>query len=353
MTIAFQLTDFNKNSIYKDFNYHCVCAMANKYPEINFLLITNYPITPDQNLPMNCSLEIFKPIAKSSIFEKIFFRKKRNEFLKKINPAYFFINFSEFDDKFLSNKIVFCDDIKAIKKKIIFEQADIIIVPNHYFKNFFASRISNIEHKIKIIPNGFSQNNQSISYEEKEKIKIDCSEGMDYFILESRNIPISKITTALKSFSIFKNWQKSDMKMVLFINQHQQKEIERLIENYKFKNAVIIKTNISFSDKMIGGAYAAILLNDLPAVTDFVEKCIDWKTPFILPKADYLEALFENTPLYYDLNEKDLSKQLINIYKDEGIRNEQLVNIKNWADSRQWDKIAEKVSNLIFDSSKG
>ncbi len=115
--------------------------------------------------------------------------------------------------------------------------------------------------KIKIIYKGVNENFREISYEEKEKVKSQYTEGNEYFIYSGEIGSNNNLLNLLKAFSAFKKRQKSSMQLLIAGKPGwKSKEFFESLSLFMYKNEVKILKDPSMEEriKVTAAAYAMV-----------------------------------------------------------------------------------------------
>ncbi len=324
-------------------------VLANTYCNNIFLLLkkiaadqfheiieTSNFILSEKSLPENLFLFILIEKEKPSLL-KLFDDIRFSLMVKKIK-AELIINLSAISFKTLKvQQLLVLQDTFHLKKpeqKIIKKnfQSIFILTKTNNEKNFIQKKFSFDEKKIKLIYPSVTDIFQPISFSQRSLIQQKYAEGKEFFSVYLSNGE-ENLISILKSFSIFKKWQQSKMKLLiidLFKNSNQ--DFIKRLEQYKYRKDVQI---ISVSDKkdhalLLASSYALLHFpknnNDiiLPA------KSLQCGIPVICRNNENMQEICGDGALY---SENDLpetiGKQMNILYKDEIFRNKMIVEISN------------------------
>jgi len=147
---------------------------------------------------------------------------------------------------------VFFDDVKTKKKfsSKTLQKLNGIFVLSESEKAFLLYHYKLDLEKIETIYGGHSKLFASIPDEPKKSIKEKYTNGKEYFIYRGAIEKDRNIIQLLKAFSIFKKRQKSSMKLLLMGKLlWQNKEFDKLIGNYKYREDVVIVADASLVDE--------------------------------------------------------------------------------------------------------
>jgi glycosyltransferase involved in cell wall biosynthesis len=87
---------------------------------------------------------------------------------------------------------------------------------------------------------------QPITHEQKQQAKDGYADGREYFLFTGGNNPKNNLVGLLKAFSLFKKWQKSNMKLLIAGPITPQKgDVLDKLDSYKYKDDVVILKGIN------------------------------------------------------------------------------------------------------------
>ena len=82
-----------------------------------------------------------------------------------------------------------------------------------------------------------------------------------------------------------------------------------------------MERHINFAAKISNAAYASLFMKEHTRINKNMLISQQVACPIILPKSDYFSSFFKESAIYVEPNEKDISKAMILVYKDENYRN--------------------------------
>jgi glycosyltransferase involved in cell wall biosynthesis len=152
------------------------------------------------------------------------------------------------------------------------------------------------------------------------------TDGHDYFIYVGAVASHSNIIELLKAFSIFKNWQRSSLKLVLVDTENIEDEaLQKSMQLYKYKSDVIILKNMEQSviKDLSSSAYAGIFpmagAQYFPAIIHVMQQGV----PVVVPERKDLKINLKDAVLFAATNHfNDIAAQMIEMYKNEKMRSE-------------------------------
>ncbi len=148
--------------------------------------------------------------------------------------------------------------------------------------------------------------------------------GKEYFFYSGSIDPEGQWERVLQAFSQFKKWQQSGLQLVLggIIEEGYQNIFSEKLNAYKYRQDVITPNNAVENKKLIAAAFAV-----LSAAASFDERmdvinAFVSRVPVIAHDAAISRDLCGESALYANFKDaRNLSQQLISIYKNEGIFN--------------------------------
>jgi len=233
-------------------------------------------------------------------------------------------------------------------------KSDYIIASNEYVKKTIDDKFPLLKNKSTIIQHGTDNKFQHLDYLQKESIKSSYSYGVDYFLLHAIGETNDKILMTLRAFSVFKKWQKSNMKLLIILNEKQETVLSKNLSNYKFKDDVKLIVNAPESDliSIAATSYSSIFIDDKLLVQKNMLDALTMNIPIILPDHEFFHSSFSNAALYGVESEKSLSKNMILLYKDENQRDQLIESGKLLAKRLDWNNVVSKLWSTIIESTE-
>ena len=239
---------------------------------------------------------------------------------------------------------------KLYQKKFL-QKAKHIVTVSEFSKQDIINNFKIPAEKISVVPNGIRNNFKPLSYEQKDNIKNEYTLGNEYFLAVGGIHPRKNILQLLKSFSQFKKWQQSNMKLVIAGRLAWQSEIfiEKL-KSYKYRNDVVLTGYINDNTlaDLMGSAYALVYPSLFEGFGVPIIEAMQSGTPVITSNTSSMPEVGGDAVLYANPNDvDDLAKQMMLIYKDENLRSNLIE--KGLIRSKQfsWDASAEQLWKKI------
>lgn len=214
----------------------------------------------------------------------------------------------------------------------------------------------NIPSEIITAAKGFVSNAfKPVDWEEHELTKDKFAQGCEYFLFTGGFDPANNIINVLKAFSIFKKWQKTNLKLLIIGNQNgkYEKEIEKL-ETYKYRNEVFLLSDLSLRDetKIYGSAYALVSPTPQEKYQWNIVKALSCEVPIIASDNAGTKEMAGEAALYVEPgNPQQIADEMKRIFKDEQLRSKLIatgrtININNVDEVADlfWQTILKSVS---------
>jgi glycosyltransferase involved in cell wall biosynthesis len=195
---------------------------------------------------------------------------------------------------------------------------------------------------------------QPVEWSNKEMIKEAYADGYEYFLLITEYAE-ENIIQSLKAFSIFKKWQKSNMKLLLLHTRSTKETFVDQLKTFKYKDDVKVLNRLPVDEvaKVVGGAYAVLF----PCTTEVfpapVLQAMQCETPVITFGSGSVAEVGAEAVVYADpKTPADMADQMKRIYKDELLRDNLIAEGKTRAalyslektSSVMWQAIQKAVS---------
>ena len=242
---------------------------------------------------------------------------KNNTDYLNVKKTTYYIHFGKINKKIKFNKNIFIVDYIPPKKPLyklyawciwkkfntLVNNADYIFVTKKKVQIAFTYLYENKKNNAYYFLMQFEKKTNEL-WVNKEIIKNQYTDGFPFFITNFI-LNENEFKHILKSFSIFKKWQLSNMKLVVFIPISIISKINAVLNGYKFKNEVIILSDEDVFLKLLPHSFCLICVKN-----DTIYDCI----------IDI--AIFNKIPIIYADNNEELSKNMLLMYKEETLTNQ-------------------------------
>lgn len=209
--------------------------------------------------------------------------------------------------------------------------------------------------KLSVLAAAIHESYQPLSWDEREAVKKEYTDGVEYFIVTAALHPRNNITPLLKAFSAFKRRQRSNMKLVLAGSATEAgQEIAGSLRTYKFRQDVIWLQDADQPTlaKLTAAAYAMVYPGRTDGVALPVYAAIRCKVPVIAIDGPAAREAGKDAVLYTDpQNLEDLADKLGLLYKDEQLRTRLLNTMEAIPLPGSWDHSAALLFDQLISTS--
>ncbi len=347
MVIAFQITNTTS-----DFNYNCFLKLALKHPTHQFFMLHQKQHVIKKDLPENVKSVKLKYAHNTGIYHSVLNQIQLRAYLKKYKVDYYFSsNEATIAIKNIT-KIAFLHHSKAIKQKQKFKKsnhADFLITTNDIVYEQLLHTIPELKNQIYLISHGVEKM-EPLSIEDSIKIKQLHTAEKDFFISIQKGCSVAQLLVILKAFSVFKKWQQSNFKLVIYTDEKLANKSKKLLSNYKYRNDVLMIHKADIFESLLGAAYAVVFGGNDINFMEMYQLAYKYKIPMILPEIAHYNSIAKNAAVYADVSEKSIAEKLILLYKDETFRNTIIEEMTKHSATHQWEEISEKVWDSIINN---
>ncbi len=219
-----------------------------------------------------------------------------------------------------------------------------IITVSNYSKQSIEQSYPFTKNRVKVIPGAARKVFKPISWEEKEQIKEAYTDGFEYFICVGGISPRKNLINVLKAFSLFKKWNKSNMKLVFAgrLAWNYQEFLEKL-KSYKYKEDVVLTGYLSddILQKLTAGAYASVYMSTYEGFGLPIVEAMQAGVPVIAGNNTSMPEVGDDAALYADsLDPIKIAEQMQLLYKDEKLRETIINKGLQRAEKYNWDLTA-------------
>jgi len=342
--------------------------IAKKFPEHEFIFIFDRTVDKQFVFEKNVITIVTGPPARHPLLWKFWYDVKIPAILRKCKADIFvscdglcslntkvpqcvvvhdlsFLHFPSFNKKshtlfYKKYTAKFLNKAATIATVSEFSKRDII-------KNYKidASKIDVVYSATKEI---FYPNNE----EEKKKTKDKYAEGKDYFVYIGAIHPRKNLLNLLKAFSIFKNRQQSNLKLVLA--GRLAWKYESFLENlktYKYRNDVVMTGYLEEEElvNVVSSAYGLVYPSLLEGFGVPVLEAMRSEVPVITSLNSSMQEIAGDAALYADpKNYQDIADKMMLLYKDEDLRKELVQKGKKIVTQYSWNRTADLLWQTIL-----
>lgn len=185
-----------------------------------------------------------------------------------------------------------------------------------------------VAEKLVLLPPGMDTSYRPVEWEEREQIKKEFSDGVEYFVAVGSMHPRNNILPLLKAFSALKRRLRSNMKLVLAgAPTNAGAEIIENMATYKFRNDVIWLKDADQEtlSRIVAGAYTLVYTSRFEGLALPVYAALRSEVPVVAIEGAAARAAGAEGVLYTDPDSlDDLAEKMSVLYKDEVLRSRML-----------------------------
>lgn len=235
---------------------------------------------------------------------------------------------------------------KSLKK------ANAIITPSYFTKQDIIKTYQIDSNKIFVTHLGLDFNKYQIifSQEEQKQILDKYNITKEYLIYIGRLESKKNIITLIKTFDYFKEYFNNDLELVLIgKNGYGFEEIEKNINNSKFKNDIKIIGWISEEDKvcLLQNAKIYINLSNFEGFGMTLLEAMFLKVPMLVSNLEVFKELGISDYCFCRNDYKDIATKIDTLIKNDILKND-IIN-KNYFESQKysWKNTAQKTIDIF------
>lgn len=256
------------------------------------------------------------PLALKKCRADFFISTNRKAFFKSQVPQLLLITKLALKKKRRSNILEFAR--KRLTGTLMLE-AKKIVTFSEFVKQEIVNNYKIGDEKISVVSTSALPYFIPLTWQQREEAKEQYSNGFEYFVCAADFMSDTNLLNILKAFSIFKKWQKSNMKLVIVGNTKTGSRADELrLVNYKYRNDICLSGKLEIKQwaTVLGGAYSLISPSNPEATNLPVIESMQCQVPVIK---------FENNPVQSAQNagqtiSGDIAEQMKTVFKDEQFR---------------------------------
>lgn len=264
------------------------------------------------------------------------------------------------DPAFLQKKTAASQNASSYYKRYMrqsIKRARRIATLSDFTKEALVNHYQVGKEEIQSVGCGIGASFKPVDWEEREAIKNRFAEGCEYFVVAAVSHAKTNLLNVLKAFSIFKKWQKTNMKLAIVaeFDEGVERDFEKL-KSYKYRSDVVIKQGILESEMatLVAGAYAMIFPSSYESFGAPVLEAMKCEVPVITSPHNSMSEIAADAGLYADpASPEDLAGQMKKIFKDEQLRIRLIEAGKERSGLYSWDKTAMILWNVVEQALSG
>lgn len=315
-------------------------------PQHRVAILTDVRTIPGRST--NLELITIKPPPSNRLLKKIWVSKTLSPPLKRISCDLFISPEFGLSTAGIVQCILVTDPEKI--KPAHAKKAELLIVLSESAKNELVKKLNINENKISVVYPSPGKLYSVIDEKRKASIKEKYTGGKEYFLFSGNFQQADELIDLLKSFSYFKKRQQSSFKLLLLTEPGFA--IEKTIENYKYREDIIIISSADNGDKaaIVAAAFGLVLpfnaYEDISTALNAMQSGV----PLITPRDSSISEIAVDTVLYSQGEVKDIGEKMMQLYKDEDLRSRLIKNakeiVKNFSAEKSSHQLLQSIMKL-------
>ena len=346
--------------------------LANKYPQHEFLLVFDRPYDQSFVFAPNCTPVVVGPPARHPASFFYWYNIAAPAALGKYKPDVWV------------NPYGFCSTSSSIPQILVLHDLAYLHFPKFiawhqqlYYKWFtpgFVKKAASIltvsefsrQDIVQHFPKAAAKTStlypaarkgfQPLDWDEKSQVKDSFSDGREYFLFVGGIHPRKNLLNLLKAFSLFKKWQKSNMKLLVAGRMAwQYEDLLEKIKTYKYRDDLVLLGALEEEQltKITASAYALVYPSFFEGFGMPILEAMQSGVPVIASNTSSMPEVGADAALYADPNDPDaIAQQMLLLYKDEKLRNFQIELGLERANKFSWDHTANLLWEKIIAITK-
>ncbi len=342
--------------------------ITRSHPEDEFLFVFDRPFSPDFLYSSNVKAIVVNPPARHPIAFAWWYQVKAPLALRSyrpdvwVQPYGFTSTTSRVPQLLVVHDLAFLHFPQFISLSqrwyyrlftpVFLKKAKKIVAVSAFTRSDLITRYHIPEEKITIVGGAARESFLPLSWEEKELVKGQYTDGREYFLFTGGIHPRKNLMTLLKAFSLFKKWQHSNMKLLIVGRlAWQYDDLLEKLKTYKYRDDVIMAGYLPDKEleKVTAAAYALVYPSWLEGFGLPLLEAMRAEVPVIASDAGSLPEIGGNAALYaHPSDPETLAKHMLSLYKDENLRTTQVAAGKLQAARYNWDESAAEFYQQIL-----
>jgi glycosyltransferase involved in cell wall biosynthesis len=352
---------------YGYFTQEVFLRLAKMHTEHHFIFFFDKPFDSSVDFPSNVEPVIIKPTARHALSFKWWFDVKIPFALKKykadvfVSPDGFCSLTTSLPQVLVVHDLAFLHYPAFIPKYHLWfyksytpsfvKKAKVIATVSNFSKDDIIKTFKVDHNKIVNVGGAAKAVFKPIDWMQKELVKQEYAEGCEYFVFVGGVHPRKNLMNVLKAFSIFKRWQKTNMKLIVVGRLAWQYEgtLEKL-KTFKYRSDVKLAGYMP-EDKLVNvvaSAYALLFPSYFEGFGVPVLEAMQAGVPVITSNVSSMPEVAGDAALYVDpANPEDIADQMKIIFKDEQLRSNLVEAGKLQSQKFTWEKTADLMWQCI------
>ncbi len=232
------------------------------------------------------------------------------------------------------------------------KKATRIVTVSEFSRQDIAARYSIPTEKIDVTYNGAHPAYRPLSWEERETVKAEYTDGQEYFVFAGALHPRKNVVALLEAFVKFKKRHRSPIKLVIVGRMAWKFEaLATMRDEMPFKKDVVWPGYLGVEklSKVIGAAYALVYPSLFEGFGIPILEALKCRVPAVVSNTSSMPEVAGDAALLVDPTDvEDIAAKMGQIYKDEALRNRLAAAAAVQAEKFDWDRSAEQLWDCMM-----
>lgn len=352
----------------RDFTQEVFVRLAAQHPAHQFIFLIDRKINGTGHLPANVIVVTITPKPSNFLLYKWWYEVRTPAVLKKQKADVFIATYGVASLNTSLPQIIVVRDLALDRRrslqysnalayckrytKAFIKKANKIVTVSNFLKNDLITQYNVAGERVVVIGSGTDECFKPVDWEQREVIKDRIAGGSEYFVFASSSDIALNPLNVLKAFSIFKKWQKTNMKLIILGSADPAfSTVTEKLSSYKYRSDVAVMQALSTSERVdvVAAAYASIFLSSLEGFAGVVLEAMKCRVPVIASVANRSASeIAEDAALYADASNSDEIAQCMRVvFKDENLRTKLTEAASRRSNLFVWDKTASLLLKAI------
>jgi glycosyltransferase involved in cell wall biosynthesis len=341
--------------------------LAEQYPQQQFIFFFDRPFSPALVFPQNVEPVVVNLKAQHALYLRWWFDVKISTALKKykadvfVSPDGFCSLYTNIPQVLVVHDLAFLYHPNFIPKHLLWfykrymplfiQKAKVVCTVSEFLKQEIIRQYKVAEKKIQNVGSAANPIFKPIDWQERENIKEEFAEGCEYFVFVAGIHPKGNLMNLLKAFSIFKKWQKTNMKLLVASRLTPQlDDIVEKLKTFKYRDEVKMLGYLPEDTlaKVVAAAYALVHPVFAESFAVPIVEAMQCEVPVITSDKSSMRGIAGEAALYADpSNPEEIAAQMKLIFKDEQLRSKLIAAGRLQVQNFSWEKTVQLMWQSI------
>jgi len=349
------------------FSFETLKRITQQHPEHTFYFIFDRKYEQEFIFSDNVKPVVLSPQARHPVLFVIWFEFSVRRFLNKIKPDIFLSpdGYLSLTSKIPQISVIhdinfekYPHDFPWIIKKYyrwffprFAKKALRIATVSDFSKNDIATTYNIDKNKISVVFNGVNTKFKPISEIEQREVKLQYTNGEDYFIFVGALIPRKNLSNLFYAFNIYKNKTKSNNKLLIVGEKKWwTKNIQKAYSENNFQSDIIFSGRLQPDDlhKVMSSAVALMYISYFEGFGIPILEAFSCGTAVITSNITSMPEVAGDAAILVDpFSIENIAEAMIKINSDTDFRNLLIEKGFLQKDKFSWDITADKLWKTI------